>query len=209
MANPLVKKLQLKPEYAILILNAPEEVLREFSGIEYDLTPDPKTTYDTIIVFVLNKEELSLWIPKAAQYRQPKKNLWFAYPKKSGSIKTDLNRDTSWEIVGANNFDPVRLISLNDTWSIMRLVHQNEREKASKFGQDPPGIDRKTKTVIPPDDVQAALDAHPDAKAFFESLAFSHKREYVAWILEAKKQETRERRIRKTIELLLENRKTK
>lgn len=209
MQNPLSKKLQIKDTFSVLILNAPNEVLSEFEGIDFDAVANQQIVYDTIIAFTENKAMLSEWIPKAAAYRQPQKQLWFAYPKKSGSIKTDLNRDSSWEIVAANGFDPVRLISLNDTWSIMKLIDQKERAKESKLGQDPPGVDRKTKTVIPPDDLQTALNAAPDAKAFFESLAFSHKREYVAWILDAKKEETRSRRIDKTVELLLENKKSK
>lgn len=44
---------------------------------------------------------------------------------------------------------------------------------------------------------------------FFEELAFSHKREYVSWIYEAKKQKTRDRRIKKTIELLTAKQKYK
>jgi hypothetical protein len=42
----------------------------------------------------------------------------------------------------------------------------------------------------------------PGTRAFFDSLSFSHRREYVQWIEEAKKQETRDRRIAKAIDLM-------
>ena len=98
---------------------------------------------------------------------------------------------------------------MDEDWSIMSLVKKGAQKKPSKFGQDPPGVDRKTKTVIPPKDLQKELDAHPEAQTFFDSLAFSHRREYVGWIHDAKKEETRERRVKKAIELLLKGKKVK
>lgn len=46
-----------------------------------------------------------------------------------------------------------------------------------------------------PDDVTEALAAAPAAKVAFERLAPSHRREYLLWIDEAKKPETRARRV--------------
>ena len=54
-----------------------------------------------------------------------------------------------------------------------------------------------------PDDLLAALKGHPEAAARFERLPASHQREYVRWIEEAKRDATRQRRIAKTLEMLL------
>ena len=48
----------------------------------------------------------------------------------------------------------------------------------------------------------AALNANKEAKAFFEKLSNSGKLQYVFWINSAKRAETREKRIEKTIEYL-------
>lgn len=53
-----------------------------------------------------------------------------------------------------------------------------------------------------PKDLMKELKKDGEAKAFFERLSYTHKREYVMWINEAKKDETRQRRIAKTIEML-------
>jgi uncharacterized protein YdeI (YjbR/CyaY-like superfamily) len=45
-------------------------------------------------------------------------------------------------------------------------------------------------------------------RAFFDSLSYSHRREYVQWIEEAKKKETRDRRIAKAVEMLGEGSRT-
>lgn len=51
-------------------------------------------------------------------------------------------------------------------------------------------------------DVAAALNAEPDARAFFESLATFYRNGYVDWIESAKRPETRARRIAETMNLL-------
>lgn len=62
-------------------------------------------------------------------------------------------------------------------------------------------IETKDKTVDVPDDV---LKAFKKAKVFdyFNGLAFSHRKEYIMWITDAKKDETRVRRIIQAIEKL-------
>jgi hypothetical protein len=67
--------------------------------------------------------------------------------------------------------------------------------------------DTEPRVVEVPDDLAAALDASPTAKAFFENLSFSHRREYVEWIEDAKRAATRERRIGKAVEMLAAGRK--
>jgi hypothetical protein len=62
--------------------------------------------------------------------------------------------------------------------------------------------DEAPRTVKPPVDLARALKANPAAKAGWESLSYTHRREYVAAIEEARRPETRARRIAKTIEQL-------
>jgi hypothetical protein len=54
--------------------------------------------------------------------------------------------------------------------------------------------DEGERTVDIPEELAAALAADPDAGVAFAQLSFSHRREYAAWVGEAKKPETRERR---------------
>ncbi len=58
-------------------------------------------------------------------------------------------------------------------------------------------------------DVAAALEAEPQAKAFFESLATFYRNTYIKWIESAKKPETRNARIKEMIELLKAGKKQK
>lgn len=50
--------------------------------------------------------------------------------------------------------------------------------------------DEQPRVVAIPDDFGRLLDQHPDLKVFFHGLSYTHQKEYVRWIIEAKKQET-------------------
>lgn len=56
--------------------------------------------------------------------------------------------------------------------------------------------------VSVPADLKAALAKAPRARAFYEGLAPSHRRDYVEWITAAKRPETRARRVVTTLEWL-------
>jgi hypothetical protein len=54
----------------------------------------------------------------------------------------------------------------------------------------------------------AALDAHQQARSAFQALSFTHRREYARWIAAAKREDTRQRRVSKAIEMPGEGVKT-
>lgn len=58
-------------------------------------------------------------------------------------------------------------------------------------------------------DVTKALDAEPQAKVFFESLATFYRNTYIKWIESAKRPETRTARIQEMLELLKANKRQK
>jgi len=95
----------------------------------------------------------------------------------------------------------------------MLLILKGIREQIGKsFGDEVQVVleeDTEPRVVELPPDLAQAFEQDPDAAAFFDSLAFSHKREYVNWINEAKQDATRESRVLKTIELLKKGQKTR
>jgi hypothetical protein len=63
-------------------------------------------------------------------------------------------------------------------------------------------LDSEPRTVEIPPALADALDADGEAKAIFDGLAFTHRKEYARWVAEAKRDETRERRVAKALEML-------
>jgi Bacteriocin-protection, YdeI or OmpD-Associated/Domain of unknown function (DUF1905) len=62
--------------------------------------------------------------------------------------------------------------------------------------------DEAPREVEIPQELLAAFERDTAAKAAFDKMAFTHRREYARWIAEAKKEETRERRAAKALEML-------
>jgi hypothetical protein len=52
-----------------------------------------------------------------------------------------------------------------------------------------------------PPELEAGL-ADPEVRTAFDKLSFTHRREYAQWVAEAKRPETRERRVAQTVEKL-------
>ena len=75
-------------------------------------------------------------------------------------------------------------------------------DKGIKLAAKPKTTDKKEMVV--PDYFIKALSKNKKAKQTFESFAYSHKKEYLQWITEAKTEETRNKRIAAAIEMMSE-----
>ena len=62
--------------------------------------------------------------------------------------------------------------------------------------------DNEPRVIEIPKELAEELKKDKEAKAFFDTLSYTHQREYVMWINEAKRDETRQTRIVKTIAML-------
>jgi hypothetical protein len=69
--------------------------------------------------------------------------------------------------------------------------------------------DIEPRVIDVPADLKKVFKTEEKAKGFFERLSYTHQREYVMWINEAKKEETRQNRIVKTIEMLKQGKKAR
>jgi hypothetical protein len=65
-------------------------------------------------------------------------------------------------------------------------------------------VDAVERTVEVPQDLAAALAADGPAQAGFGALAYSHRKEYVRWVTEAKRPQTRAERVAKAVEMVRE-----
>jgi uncharacterized protein YdeI (YjbR/CyaY-like superfamily) len=99
-----------------------------------------------------------------------------------------------------------RITSLKDLPSdkvMVGLIHQavELNEKGVKVPKKPT---MAKKELVVPDDLKKALAKNRKAKAQFEKFTYSHRREYVEWITEAKTEPTRNKRLDTTVEWLAE-----
>ncbi|MBU6340527.1 MAG: YdeI/OmpD-associated family protein [Bacteroidetes bacterium] len=88
----------------------------------------------------------------------------------------------------------------------MLLVKIEIRQKIGKNPGDVVHVtvqrDTEARLVDIPEDLEVLLEAHPDLRAFFDKLSFTNRKEYAVWIASAKRPETRQNRLEKTLEKL-------
>jgi len=63
-------------------------------------------------------------------------------------------------------------------------------------------LDTEPRGVDVPAELAAALAGDPGAREAFEGLSYSHRREYARWIADAKREETRAKRVARALEML-------
>jgi uncharacterized protein YdeI (YjbR/CyaY-like superfamily) len=71
--------------------------------------------------------------------------------------------------------------------------------EAVKLNEQGAKVAPRKKPVRVPKDLKEALEADPAAHGFFRSLAPGYRREFVTWVTSAKREATREKRIRETV----------
>jgi uncharacterized protein YdeI (YjbR/CyaY-like superfamily) len=70
-------------------------------------------------------------------------------------------------------------------------------------------LDTAPREVIVPADLADALAHDGEARRFFDTLAYTHRKEWVRWIEAAKKAETRNARVAKAVEALRAGKRTR
>jgi hypothetical protein len=95
----------------------------------------------------------------------------------------------------------------------MLIVRKDIREKIGKQPGDTVHVtlaeDTEPRVVEVPPDLRIALEADAEAAATFDRLSYTHRREYVQWIEDAKREETRRNRVAKAVGMLREGKKAR
>lgn len=208
MPTTTAQKLKIKEGATLLTINAPKEFKTEIGELPANVTiSDKAKTYNQIHWFVQDKAQLEEEVESVIELLKDDVVCWIYYPKGTSKVQTDLTRDKGWEsLLKHKHLQWLSLISFNDTWSAFAMRLKTEADKKKEVVPKERAIfqyiDPAKKLVFLPDDLSEALKGAPKEKAYFESLAFSHKKEYVEWIVSAKREETRTKRIGEMIERL-------
>ncbi|WP_207427524.1 YdeI family protein [Pedobacter sp. SYSU D00535] len=215
MENALVRKLQIKPGFSVLLLNPPEGYIEKLQPLPRETTihSKPQHSCNVVQLFVKNSEELKNELVELKDILTDDTIFWIMYPKKSSGIETDLGMMLSWDETSKYGLEPVASAAIDETWTALRfkpthLIKRSEVKNAS-IGVNEYGdfIDVERKLVRLPEDLKTALEEVTSALDFFNSLAYSHKKEYVLWVLTAKQEKTRKERIEKTVNKLSQGKK--
>jgi hypothetical protein len=123
--TPLFKKLNLKDQTEILVLNAPASFESELAALDGITIVQDIHNIETItfsLAFVIKQEEVNELASAIASKAQGDAVIWFAYPKgTSKKYKCEFNRDTGWAVLGELGFEGVRQVAIDADWSALRF----------------------------------------------------------------------------------------
>lgn len=209
MPASIADKLRIKPQFTLLTLHAPADFKKGLQGLPagVKITEQGKD-YNQVHWFVMSKAQLEKEMSKVMRLVKPGVTVWVYYPKGTSKIQTDLTRDKGWDCLLAegDKLTWISLISFNDTWSVFGFRAKTEADKQKeakpKMREIFNWVNPETKEIKLPSDLAAVLKKNKKEAAYFDTLSFTNKKEYIEWIVTAKREETRMERIKGTVERL-------
>ena len=209
MPTTTAQKLKIKEGFSLLTIHATTNFQKQLQPLPADVKISATTKkYNQVHWFVENKARLEKELNTILPLIKDDIPCWIYYPKGTSKMQTDLTRDKGWDTLLKHDdtLTWISLISFDETWSVFgfRLKTEADRKKAAKPKERPvfEYIDAKTKTIRLPVDLEASLRNNKKQESFFNTLSFTNRKEYVEWIVTAKREETRTQRIHATIEKL-------
>lgn len=125
------------------------------------------------------------------------------YLARKGQVKIKAVFDDKIEYRGS-------LAKMKSDCHILGLTQEVRKKLGKTFGDEVLVSlveDKEGRKVEIADDIKAVFNENPDAKVLFDAMSYTHQKEYIRWIEEAKKTETRESRKVKMVLMILEGKK--
>lgn len=204
--HSLFEKLQLRDERNLLIQGIPSSIEKQFAKIAYSKSVTPllrSKKIDFALVFAINQSQLNNILQEVFSALTKNSKLWVACPKTSSKIVSDLNRDSAWKILIENGYEGITQVTLDHVWRATRFAKTEQLIVSTADDNIIEENDFEKELNATPRELETVLLKHKKAKEIYSTLPVSHKREYVSWIQEAKRADTRQRRAEATLEKLL------
>lgn len=123
--SSVFKKMNLKDEKEIVVLNAPESFSPELAALKgvkilRDAGKVPEIQY--ALAFVTKQAEVDAISRAVAPKAKRDAQVWFAYPKgTSKRYKCEFNRDNGWVVINGLGWRGIRMVAIDEDWSALRF----------------------------------------------------------------------------------------
>lgn len=144
--TPLFKKLNFKDQKRILVLNRPAEFAPHLEAMQSVTKISTRTSVKEIsfvLLFAKSQKEMNALFAKIKDKFVGDALLWICFPKKSSKkYASDINRDVGWTVIGKADFEPVKIVAIDEDWSALRFrkvayiktLKRNDKMIISKAG---------------------------------------------------------------------------
>jgi hypothetical protein len=132
--TPLIKKLGIKDDFNVAIVNAPEGYADALQLLPAAIVSSrSKKPLDFVQLFVKSRRELENKFPQYSAKLTPSAMFWISWPKKSSGVATDLTEDVIRAIGLANGMVDVKVCAVDDIWSGLKFVFRLQDRPKLRF----------------------------------------------------------------------------
>jgi hypothetical protein len=122
---PVFRKLKLKDQRDILVINAPvafESEVALLKGAVVQRDPAKVKSTEFALAFVTTTSQLDQVSKALVRLATEDALLWFAYPKgTSRRYQCEFNRDSGWRVLTEAGFRKVSIVAIDEDWSALRF----------------------------------------------------------------------------------------
>ncbi len=135
--TPLPKKLGIKDDHAVAIIDAPADFLPTLaplpSGVALHTDFAAADSYDIILFFTKSRADLQRRFEVLMKALRSDGGLWISWPKKASGVATDVTEDVVRDIALAAGLVDNKVCAVDEIWSGLRLVVRlRDRPKKAK-----------------------------------------------------------------------------
>jgi hypothetical protein len=120
--TPLPKKLGIKEQYRVVLLDLPGDVKAELKRALTSCSVAKSGPVDFAMIFVRSASQLKQQFPQLAKQLAPAGILWVSWPKKASGVATDLNENEVRRIGLEAGLVDVKVCAVNEVWSGLKFV---------------------------------------------------------------------------------------
>lgn len=122
--TPLAKKLGIKANFRVDVINAPEYYLCLFTDLPANLyfENDKDVKLDLIHFFTKSQDEYKSLLPPLKDRIKPNGSIWISWPKKSSKVPTDITEDIIRNFALQTGLVDIKVCAVDETWSGLKLV---------------------------------------------------------------------------------------
>jgi hypothetical protein len=120
----LIKKLGIKPEMKVLLINEPGYYYKLLEADIADQSSKKNETPDLVHLFVKNVKEFEAEMKKLKPVckQNPSITIWVSWYKKAARIPTDITEDVIRNYALKNDLVDIKVCAVSDIWSGLKLV---------------------------------------------------------------------------------------
>jgi hypothetical protein len=122
--TPLPKKLGIKEQFHVLLLDIPADVKSELKNAlaTCHAVKDAREPLDFAMIFVKSAADLKKRFSQVAKRLAPAGMLWVSWPKKASGVATDLTENDVRNIGLQAGLVDVKVCAVNEIWSGLKFV---------------------------------------------------------------------------------------